>query len=213
MFPPKKSFSSFGICTILIPLPLIPAISSAALSVQTSVIPMTIPGNDPRGCTSVVSISHPLTVISSVEVLIDKSGGWSGDVYAYLAHGDSFSVLLNRPGRSAMKPDGFGATSMLVSLGGSNLPDVHTAIPDTGHVTGAYAVDGRNVDPPLVSEVNARSAFWDSFDGLAPNGQWTLFIADMAAGNTMILNAWSLRVEAAPEPSLPLLRLVSCLLL
>jgi hypothetical protein len=39
-----------------------------------------------------------------------------------------------------------------------------------------------------------------SFNGMDPNGTWTLFFADLSAGNTSTLNGWSLDVTAVPEP-------------
>ena len=38
------------------------------------------------------------------------------------------------------------------------------------------------------------------FNGVDPNGTWTLFFADMAGGNTSTLNGWSLDITAVPEP-------------
>ena len=36
--------------------------------------------------------------ISKVDVMLDLSGGWNGDMYAYLLHDGVTSVLLNRVG-------------------------------------------------------------------------------------------------------------------
>ena len=41
----------------------------------------------------------PSGPITNVSVTLDLSGGWNGDLYAYLVHDSGFAVLLNRVGR------------------------------------------------------------------------------------------------------------------
>jgi subtilisin-like proprotein convertase family protein len=38
------------------------------------------------------------------------------------------------------------------------------------------------------------------FNSMVPNGQWTLFIADLSAGGTSTLVSWGLTVVTVPEP-------------
>jgi len=33
-----------------------------------------------------------------------------------------------------------------------------------------------------------------------PNGEWTLFFADMSGGSVSTLTSWSLNIEPVPEP-------------
>jgi hypothetical protein len=40
-----------------------------------------------------------------------------------------------------------------------------------------------------------------AFNGLNPNGTWTLFLADMSGGDTSTLVSWGLDISAVPEPA------------
>jgi hypothetical protein len=56
----------------------------------------------------------------------------------------------------------------------------------------------------LVTDLDPRTAFLSSFKGLDPNGEWTLFVADLSAGNISTLVSWGLNIEggyAAPAIS------------
>jgi subtilisin-like proprotein convertase family protein len=41
-----------------------------------------------------------------------------------------------------------------------------------------------------------------SFNGMDPNGQWTLFIADTSAGGEGTLVNWGMQITTVPEPSM-----------
>jgi hypothetical protein len=43
------------------------------------------------------------------------------------------------------------------------------------------------------------------FNGMNPNGDWTLFLADQGAGDEATLTGWTLSLTAVPEPAVPLL--------
>ena len=61
--------------------------------------------------------------------------------------------------------------------------------------------DGRTTFPTLTLDSDTPSAFLTSFDGLDPNGDWTLFIADLSGGDTHTLVSWGLEVTGpVPEP-------------
>ena len=59
------------------------------------------------------------------------------------------------------------------------------------------------MDPRLVTDEAARTAMLSSFNGLDPNGPWTLFIADNSALGTGTLAGWGLTMTAdgVPETS------------
>jgi subtilisin-like proprotein convertase family protein len=68
-------------------------------------------------------------------------------------------------------------------------------------VTGTWLSDGRNVDPATVLDTSPRTATLSSFSGLNPNGDWTLFLSDLAGGNESVLVSWGITaVGAVPEP-------------
>ena len=64
----------------------------------------------------------------------------------------------------------------------------------------SWQPDARTLDPGMVTDASPRSAFLGSFTGVDPNGQWTLFIADLSAGDVGTLNSWALSFTAVPEP-------------
>jgi hypothetical protein len=69
-------------------------------------------------------------------------------------------------------------------------------------LTGTWQPDGRAIDPqssPSAFDSASRVSF-GSYNGLNPNGTWTLFIADMSAGAQSQLVSWELDITAVPEP-------------
>lgn len=193
-------------------LVLLPMASQAASTVSdTWVVNTQIPDNSPIGLSSSRTLVSQVTSIQSVEVYLNVSGGWAGDLYAYLSHGSGFSVLLNRPGRTAAVDEGSGAMALLITISGSGISDVHTALPSSGSATGVFQPDGRNLDPEDSLDTSPRTALLDSFNGLDANGEWTLYFADVVAGDTMTLNSWSLQVTGVPEPSVAAMTLLGAL--
>ncbi len=180
-----------------------------------------IPDNSATGWQDVRSVSMPgATSITDVDVLIDIGGatifdGWNGDIYAKLSHSSGFSILFNRVGRTTSRPNGYGQTGFGASTSGIRFrlddaagTDVHYyqtvshSINGLGQVTGTWQPDGRDVDPTVVNEDSARSAsvFLAAFNGLDPNGEWTLFVSDRGFANSHKVNGWGLEIAAVPEP-------------
>lgn len=162
-----------------------------------------VPDNSVTGWSDTRYISSISVVISEVEVFLETTGGFNGDLYAYLTHDSGFSVLLNRVGRSESNPDGSFTTGMSVVFSDAAGQDVHTA--DT--FDGIYQPDGRHDSPFTVTGSTTRTAHLSSFDGLDPDGSWTLFVADLSPAYETTVVRWGLTlttVEVVPEPS-PLL--------
>jgi subtilisin-like proprotein convertase family protein len=190
-----------------------PASASTTWTGPTWNVSTAVPDNDDVGLTATRSITIPaITEIQNVSVNLHFTGGWNGDLYAYLVHGSGFSVLLNRPGRSLSHPDGSATVGMQITFDDAAFSDVHTAIPISGGlVTGTYQPDGRTTDPHLTLNTDSRPAMLSSFDGLAASGIWTLFVADQSAGETSTLQSWALTIQGVPEPSTALLALLGIL--
>ena len=181
---------------------LLPLTSQAAtLVTEVQKVNSPIPDNNPVGLSSTMSLVTTLTSIENVQVNLDLSNGWSGDIYCYLIHGSGFSVLLNRIGRSLLVPEGASNSGLLLTLFDGAANDVHTGVPGTGPVAGSYQPDGRNVSPSNSLNTTVRTAPLSVFTGLDANGEWTLFVADVAAGETMTLNSWSMTLNGVPEPA------------
>ena len=153
----------------------------------------TIYDANPSGVTSSLLVSGADTSLTGVNVTLNVSGGYNGDLYAYLvAPNGTLVMLLNRVGTSATSTgnpiqDAFG-----YSTAGFN----NTTLSDTG--TGGNI---HNVASPVSGiSYTPDGGSLASFNGSNPNGTWTLFFADESAGNTSTLNGWSLDITAVPEP-------------
>lgn len=216
---------------IFITLLALPLSSSAAILMHSSgTLNTAIPDNDSNGITSVISVSGQTDVITDLTVTLNltASGGaaFNGDIYAYLTHDtiDGFAVLLNRPGKTAANPmgtDGAGFTNVVFDDDAAN-GDVHVYETTLGGgftageaLTGTWAPDGRNIDPANVVDTDSRTSLLSSFDAQVPNGDWTLFVADMAGGGTLTLADWSMEISVSPvpEPQFYLLLAVSSMIL
>lgn len=209
-----RRYSSFPLRILCVFCALAVASPATAATVWTSPtwnVTTAIPDNDDVGLTDSRAVSVPgMMGIESVAVTLDLTGGWNGDLYAYLVHGSGFSVLLNRPGRSLASPDGSATVGMDITFDDLAAADIHTAIPmGGGTVGGIYQPDGRASDPLSVLNTDPRTAMLASFNGLDPNGTWTLFVADQSPGETSTLQSWSLTITTVPEPSAALLTLLS----
>jgi len=154
--------------------------------------------------------------IDTLEVRVNiagvGSGAYNGDLFLTLQHDSGYAVLLNRPGRTGTDPfgawdNGFNVTFALTDTQG----DIHNyrSILGLGDddllspVMGRWEADGRNVDPLTVVESTPRTAGLESFHGVNPNGEWTLFVADLSGGGLARLQSWELLIQplaVIPEP-------------
>lgn len=162
------------------------------------------------------------TQIIDVNVSLNIAGGFNGDLYAYLSHDGGFSVLLNRVGR----PDGFGFgytdAGLNISLDdAAALGDIHTYQSTVGFVAlisngSAWSPDGRNVNPLTTLDTHPRTHLLSQMNGLNPNGDWTLFVADLSSGEQATVVSWGLDITTAPvvpEPSSLALEILGALAL
>ncbi len=190
---------------LLFPLVLFGALRASALIVPGTISTnwsgsQIIPDNNASGVafTFNVAAGSPL-FITDVKVGLTLSGGWNGDLYATLSHGSGFSVLLNRIGRTAGNPGGSGVSGMSIQLSDSYLTDIHSA--PGNPLTGNFGPDGRFVNPFNALDTDPRTAPLASFNGLDPNGTWTLFFADVSPLATSTVQSWTVNVAVAvPEP-------------
>lgn len=165
------------------------------------VVGATVPDNSIIGLTDTRTVTSDITSISSVIVTLNIDGGWAGDLYAYVVHGTGFSVLLNRPGRSDADLHGIPAAGLHVAFDDTAATDVHLAPPGAAPLTGTFQPDGRSANPVTVTNLSPRNAMLNSFNGLPAAGTWSLFIADVAAGDEAVLQSWSMEITGVPEPS------------
>jgi subtilisin-like proprotein convertase family protein len=159
----------------------------------------TIPDGSAVGWAGTATASALLSSITAISVTLNISGGYNGDLYAYLTYGGVLVPLLNRVGVGTGDAFGYGTAGMNITLA-DGYTDIHTVeFPTSG---GNYAPDGRKISPQ-----SAPSAFdaagtidFSAYDGMNPNGTWTLFLADLSSGAQSQLVSWSLDITAVPEP-------------
>ena len=179
----------------------------AATTIVDWTVNTSVPDDAPTGLTDTRTVSGSTILgITQVDLRLEFSGGWNGDLYAYLTHSSGFAVALNRPGKTLLDTIGSGSSGMTITLSDLAATDIHTGIPGSGVVTGTWQPDARNIDPDLVLDTDPRTAYLSSFNGLAADGTWTLFVADMSAADESTLVGWGLTITGSvPEPSRALL--------
>jgi subtilisin-like proprotein convertase family protein len=157
-----------------------------------------IPDNDATGVAYALNFEATGLHISDITISLNISGGWNGDLYAYLSHGSDYVVLLNRVGASTSGADGYGTSGFNILLEPvtthAGIVDIHTVLNPASSPT-AYAADGR-----VAYADTSRPQTLDVLLNGDPNGSWTLFFADRAAVGGSTLNSWELGITAIPEP-------------
>ena len=167
-----------------------------------------IPDGSAVGSSATASVSGLDQYLQSVNVTLNISGGYNGDLYAYLSYNGTLVPLLNRVGVGTGNAFGYGDTGFNVTLSSAGAYDVHNygnyspSFNGSGQLTGTWQPDGRAIDPqssPSTFDSASRVSF-GSYNGMNPNGTWTLFIADLSAGGQSQLVSWELDITAVPEP-------------
>ncbi|TAL04463.1 MAG: DUF5011 domain-containing protein, partial [Verrucomicrobia bacterium] len=199
------------------------------VSAQTStlttnfVVGAGIPDASPSGVASAKTISTPIASITGLKVSLKLSGTFNGDLYCYLTHSSGHSVLLNRVGRRSASNLGYGDDGINVTFDdAATNGDIHNYrltlngnhnLPITGALTNTWAPDGRTNSPYAVLDTDARAALLSSFNGLNPNGEWVLYVADVEAGDLYTLDNWGLEITGYTSPTItanPAGQIVEC---
>jgi subtilisin-like proprotein convertase family protein len=176
----------------------------------TFTVNQAIPDGNPSGLANTQNLNFSsipnFSSIVDLTVTLNISGGFNGDYYAYLVNDTGgFAVLLNRVGRTSSNPVGFSDSGFSITLSDASPNNIHNyqsvSNPNGGMLTGTWAPDGRTADPSVVLDTSPVNTSLSGFNGTNPNGQWTLFLADMDYGEQGTLQNWSLTVTAVPEPS------------
>lgn len=149
--------------------------------------------------------------ILDVNVTLNITGGFNGDLYAYLAGPNGgFAVLLNRVGVSNnASAFGYSTAGLNVTLDNAAANSIHYyqnfsfTLNGGGQLTGTWQPDGINIDPlsaPGSFLGAGQTALLSSLNGTDANGTWTLFLADLSSGGNAMLVDWGLQI-AIPEPA------------
>src|SRR5580698_428263 len=78
-----------------------------------------VPDGQAAGVSDVETVSSSVSQIGSVEIGLNISGNFNGDLYAYVEHDNALSVLLNRPGRTAANSFGYPDSGFNIILSDS----------------------------------------------------------------------------------------------
>lgn len=147
--------------------------------------PVAIPDNDPTGITSTITVpAGTMGSIIDLDVDLNITHTWTGDLIATLTKGALSSTLMNQPGRA---DTGFGCSganpNIIADDEGTDGTIEDSCVPAAPQ---AYPVaDGRYTPfTPLTV-----------FDGDPVAGVYTLTISDNAGGDTGTLESWALLID------------------
>ena len=151
-----------------------------------------VPDNNFSGWSDTRSVSTmPAGTFTGLSVNLQLSGGWNGDLYAYLVHSSGFSVLLDRVGVgvSGVSSFGYGDAGMNVNLAatGTSLHQYGGNSTFSSTPTGSWMTDN-------------TSGSLASFLSTSPNGTWSLFIADLSGGGVTTVQSWGLQMDIVAVP-------------
>ena len=141
----------------------------------------------------------------SITVALNITGGFNGDLYAYLLSPQgTMVVLLNRIGMGSANYFGSSDAGFNITFDSAAASNVHDGLSvGGGQLTGAWLADSRAIDPlssPGAFDASPLGNTLLNLDGTSPNGAWTLFIADLSGGGDSTLVSWGLTVVTVPEP-------------
>ena len=150
-----------------------------------------VPDGSTAGWSDTRSVSGALfSYVTDVTVSFTVANGYNGDLYAYLSHNGILVPLLNRVGTGNGDVFGF-------STSGFN----NISLADYGSLS-IHGVESPTAGPTYIPDGGHMSSFVNS----SPNGNWTLFFADLSSdtGSRSQVTSWSLNLEGGitpvPEP-------------
>ncbi len=203
------------------------AVSARAAVVEFNNVNASIPDGDEGGVyVSGIVSGVPITSLTDVNVRLtfetDPAGTtpmFNGDLYVGLSFGSGYSVLLSRTGRTVDAESGAGTTGYsdagfgdpcncgVFRLDDQAAFDVHSYRLHTtaNPVTGDWQPSARQSGSVLpghetTSTPRDPNAYLSTFNGLNPNGTWSLYIIDMASGGEARLASWALEFNQTPVP-------------
>lgn len=152
---------------------------------------LAIPDGSPVGVVSQMNFEANNTGNQMIDVTVglDISGGYNGNLYAYLiSPRGTLVVLMDQPGSAPFYAPGQGMDVTLDSSAGTGIQEASETYRQV--LSGTYAPAGNlgNIAAP------------GGNDGTG-NGTWTLLFADLTrGGGQAYLDSWTLNITVVPEP-------------
>jgi len=151
-----------------------------------------VPDNNFSGWSDTRTVSTmPAGTIASLSVDLHLTGGWNGDLYAYLVHDSGFTVLLDHVGTgvSGVSAYGYGDAGMNLNLTatGTSIHQYGGNTTFSGNPTGTFQTD--NTGGSLASFLSTN-----------PNGTWSLFLADTSGSSVSTVQNWGLQMDIVAVP-------------
>jgi subtilisin-like proprotein convertase family protein len=156
--------------------------------------PAFIPDNSPTGISNTIAIADN-TIISDLNVWLDLTHTWVGDLIVDLTHVET--------GTSVRLMDRVGAPAL---ASGCNRDDVEVALDDQG--PRPVQDECLAATPTLAGRPRPASPL-SVFNGQSVAGTWRLTVSDNASSDTGSLLGWCLEVNAPLSPP-PLVTSFSC---
>ena len=118
----RKAMLLLGFLAVAAP----PLLQGQITETHTFTTNRVVPDGNASGLHDVRSVSSAIAQIAGVKVCLKINGEFNGDLYGYVRHSSGFSVLLNRPGKTAANAAGYDDSGFDVTFAtGAANGDVH----------------------------------------------------------------------------------------
>ena len=141
-----------------------------------------IPDANPTGVSSSIVVVADET-IDDLEISVDITHTWVGDLIVSLEHNGVTAVLMDRPGVPATT---FGCS-------GDNISVTFT---DSAAITVEGECAGTN--PTINGLFLPMDSLMAAFGGMSTQGTWTLTVSDNGGGDTGTLDEWCVVTQGGP---------------
>jgi len=149
-----------------------------------------IPDGNPVGVSfsELVSDVPDNSMIDGLTVNLSVSGGYNGNLFAYLvAPNGAMVTLLDHPGTGSGDAFGYSGSGLNITLSDTADGNIQTS-PETSGL--------------VFSGIYQAADTLGALNGSLANGKWTLYCDDdVSGGGQRILNSWSLSIATVPEPA------------
>lgn len=183
------------------PTPIPPPVGELPKTLFCSSPSMNIPDNKPGGISNAINISDS-KFIRDLDIRLDISHTWIGDLYIMLTHVESGRSieLIDQPGSSpGGNPDGCSYDNIKAILD----DDISLPVEDECSSFPAATSVSNYIQAAIAGTYIPQQAL-ATFDAELISGDWVLTVSDRAPVDTGMLNKWCLAVELVDtQPSAP----------